>query len=128
MFFNDDMSIWILAFLLLAILALAGWRQGGIMASFSFVGILFGALLAGVLGKIFHPLLPHLGADDPLVAWALAPICGFVLVSIIFTSIGIKVSRQVEVRYKHKESELRNAMFLRVNTRLGILVGLLSGA
>jgi hypothetical protein len=128
MFFNDDMSIWILAFLLLAILALAGWRQGGIMAAFSFVGILFGALLAGVLGKIFHPLLPHLGADDPLMAWALAPICGFVLVSIIFTSIGVKVSRQVEVRYKHKESELRNAMYLRLNTRLGILVGLLSGA
>ena len=128
MFFNHGMSIWILAFLVLAILALAGWRQGGILAAISFVGILSGALLAVPLGKIFHPLLPHLGADDPLVAWALAPLCGFILVSIIFTSIGIKVSRQVEVFYKHKSSELRQAMFLRLNTRLGILVGLLSGA
>ena len=128
MFFNGGMSIWILALLILTILALAGWRQGGILAAFSFVGILVGALLAVPFGKIFHPLLPHLGAEDPLIAWALAPLCGFILVSIIFTSVGIKVSRQVEVRYKHKESELRNAMWLRLNTRLGIIVGLLNGA
>src|SRR5271155_368930 len=101
MFLNEGMSIWILAAALLAILALAGWRQGGIIASFSFVGVLFGALLAGLLGKIFHPLLPHLGADDPLMAWALAPLCGFILVSVILTSLGIKVSRQMEVRFKH---------------------------
>jgi hypothetical protein len=62
------------------------------------------------------------------MAWALAPLCGFILVSIIFTFVGIKVSRQVQVFYKHKSSELRQAMFLRLNTRLGILVGLLSGA
>ena len=128
MIFNQGMSIWILAFLVLAILALAGWRQGGIQAAFAFVGIFFGVFLAVPLGFIFHPILPHVGADDPLVAWALAPICGFILVSIIFTSIGIKVSRQVEVFYKHKASELRQAMFLRLNTRLGILVGLFSGA
>jgi hypothetical protein len=128
MFFNYGMSIWILAVLVLIILALAGWRQGGIMASFSFVGILFGALLAVPVGKIFHPLLPHLGAANPLVAWAMAPLCGFVLISIIFTVVGIKVSKQTEVRFKHKESELRNAMYLRLNVRLGIIVGLLNGA
>lgn len=128
MFFNEGMSIWILAALVLIILALAGWRQGGIQASFCFGGIVFGALLATLFGKLFHPLLPHLGAEDPLMAWALAPLCGFILVSIIFASIGVKVSRQVEVRFKHKESELRNAMWQRLNVRLGILIGLLNGA
>ncbi len=122
------MSIWILAVLLLAILALAGWRQGGILASFSFGGILFGALLATLIGKLFHPLLPHLGASSPITAWALAPLCGFILVSIIFTAVGFKVNRQVEVFYKHKAGELRHAMWKRLNTRLGIYVGLLNGA
>jgi hypothetical protein len=122
------MSIWILAALLLAILALAGWRQGGILASFSFGGILFGALLATLIGKIFHPLLPHVGASNPITAWALAPLCGFILVSIIFTAVGFKVNRQVEVFYKHKAGELRHAMWRRLNTRLGIYVGLLNGA
>ncbi len=122
------MSIWILAVLLLAILALAGWRQGGILASFSFGGIVLGALLASLVGKLFHPLLPHLGASDPLIAWAMAPICGFILVSIVFTAIGFKGHRQVEVFYKHKAGELRQAMWQRLNTRLGICVGLLNGA
>ncbi len=98
------------------------------MASFSFVGILFGALLATLVGKIFHLILPHLGASDPLIAWALSPICGFILVSIIFMLIGFKVHRQVEVFYKHKAGELRNAMWLRLNTRAGIYIGLLNGA
>jgi hypothetical protein len=128
MFFNEGMSIWILAMLLLAILALAGWRQGGILAAFTFGGILLGALLAGLVGKLLHPLLPHLGASDPLMAWALAPICGFILVSIVVTSFGFKVHREVEVYYKHKAGELRNAMWQRLNTRLGICVGVLNGA
>ncbi len=128
MIFNKDMSIWILAILLLALLALAGWRQGGILAAFSFGGIMLGAPLAVLVGKLFHPLLPHLGADNPITAWALAPLCGFILVNIVFTSFGIKVNREVESRFKHKESELRNAMWLRMNTRLGIMLGLLNGA
>jgi hypothetical protein len=128
MFFNNGMSIWILAVLVLGILALAGWRQGGIIAAFSFGGILFGTFLATLFGKLFHPLLPHLGASDPIMAWALAPLCGFILVSIVFTAIGIKVNRQVEVFYKHKAGELRQAMWTRLNTRLGICLGLLNGA
>jgi len=128
MIFNKAMSIWILAILVLTLLALAGWRQGGILAAFSFGGILLGALLAVPAGKLFHPLLPHLGADNPITAWALAPMCGFMLVNIVFTSFGIKVNREVGARFKHQASELRNAMWLRMNTRLGILVGLLNGA
>jgi Colicin V production protein len=128
MFLNVGMSIWILAVLLLAILALAGWRQGGILAAFTFGGILLGSLLAVLVGKLFHPLLPHLGASDPIMAWALAPLCGFILVSIVFTSFGFKVHREVEVYYKHNAGELRNAMWQRLNTRLGICVGLLNGA
>ena len=122
------MSIWILAIVLLALLALIGWQQGGVLAAFSFVGIVFGALLAGLAGKLFHPLLPHLGASDPIVAWIAAPICGFLLIEIIFTAIGFKVTRQVEVHYKHRASELQLGLWTRLNSRLGICVGILNGA
>ncbi len=122
------MSIWIIAVALLVFLALAGWGQGGIVAAFYFCGAILGALFGPMLGGIFHFLLPHLGVDDPLLTWLLAPICGFILVTVILTSIGMKISRQIEVRFKHKESELRHAMFQRLNTKLGILIGLMNGA
>ena len=62
------MTIWILAVLIMVSVALAGWRQGAIRAAFSFVGILVAALLAVPVGRIFQPLLPHLGAGNPVLA------------------------------------------------------------
>ena len=71
----ESCPIWICAILLvMAAAALAGWRQGGIRAAFIFVGILFAALLAGPVGRLIHPLLPHLGAANPITAWALSPV------------------------------------------------------
>jgi uncharacterized membrane protein required for colicin V production len=127
MIFNGGMTIWILAFLVLGASALAGWRQGAIRASFAFVGILFAALLASLIGKIFHPLLPHLGASNPLTAWALAPIVGFILVNIIFAVIAHPVHKRVEHYYKYDAGDLRLALFTRLNSRLGICLGLLNG-
>jgi hypothetical protein len=122
------MSIWILALLVMGAVTLAGWRQGGIRASIAFVGILFAWLLAGLAGKIFHPLLPHLGATNPILAWALAPLCGFILVSILFQIAAFNVHKKVDVHYKYKAGDLRLALWERLNARLGICVGLLNGA
>jgi len=128
MIFNDGMTIWILAILLMASVALAGWRQGAIRAGFAFVGIIFAALLAVPLGKLFHPLLPHLGAHNPITAWALAPVCGFILASIPLKVAGHWVHLRVEHFYKYKAGELRQALWTRLNVRLGICIGLMNGA
>ena len=122
------MTIWILAFLTLALAALAGWRQGAIRAAITFAGIFVAALLAVPLGKMFHPLLPHLGASNPLLAWALAPVAGFIFVSIIFAVVAFNVHRKVEVFYKYQAGDLRQARWSRLNSRLGICLGLLNGA
>ena len=122
------MSIWILAVLLLASGSLAGWRQGAIRAAFVFVSILFAALLAGPLGSLFHPLLPHLGASNPITAWALAPIAGFILGSIPLIVAGHYVHNRADHFYKYHAGELRKALWSRVNTRVGICIGLLNGA
>jgi uncharacterized membrane protein required for colicin V production len=128
MFFNGGMTIWILAVLLMASVSLAGWRQGAIRASFSFVGIFFAALLASPLGRLFHPLLPHLGASNPITAWALAPAVGFIVASIPLKVAAHFVHLRVEHFYKYNAGELRQSLYERLNTRLGICVGLMNGA
>ena len=122
------MTIWILAILLIAAVSVTGWRMGAIRASFSFVGILFALLLAVPVGKIFHWLLPHVGVSDPVMVWLLAPIFGFILVSIAFKVAAFKVHTKVDVYYRYKAGDLRQSLFKRLNTRLGICVGLLNGA
>ena len=122
------MTIWVFAFLLMAAVSLAGWRQGAIRAAFAFVGIIFAALLAVPLGKIFHPLLPHLGASNPVTAWALAPVFGFILASIPLKIVAHQVHRRVEHFYKYNAGDLRLALWGRLNARLGICIGLMNGA
>ena len=128
MIFNGGMTIWILAILLMASVSLAGWRQGAIRASFSFVGIIFAALLAVPLGKLLHPLLPHLGAGNPIMAWALAPVLGFIVGSIPLKVAAHYMHNRVEHFYKYNAGELRLALWERLNARLGICVGLMNGA
>jgi len=128
MIFNDGMSIWILAILVIAATALAGWRQGGIRAAIAFGGILFATLLCGLVGKLFHLLLPPLGFKNPLMIWALSPLFGFIVVSIIFSIIAFNVHKKVDVYYRYQAGDLRLALWERLNTRLGICVGILNGA
>ena len=122
------MTIWILAILCLAGAALAGWRQGAIRAAFSFVGILFAALLGPLVGKLFGYILPYLGVTSPVTSWAVAPICGFTLVLILFKVAAQNVHKKNETFYRYKAGDLRLTLWERLNTRLGICVGLLNGA
>jgi hypothetical protein len=128
MIFNDGMSIWILALVVIGLTALAGWRQGGIRAAIAFGGILFATLLCGLVGKLFHVLLPMMGFKNPLTVWALSPMFGFIVVSIIFSVIAFNVHRKVDVHYRYKAGDLRLALWERLNSRLGICVGILNGA
>ena len=127
MIFTVGMTIWILALVLLAAAIALGHKLGAINAAFTFVGIVFGGLLAGLAGKIFKPLLPHIGVQNPTLVWALAPVLGFLLVLILFKMAGFFVHRKVEVYYKYKAGDLRLALWERMNARLGACVGTLNG-
>jgi uncharacterized membrane protein len=127
MIFNDGMTIWILAILGLALAALAGWRQGGIRAAISLGGILLAALLAVPVGKLFALVLPFLGVTNPITLWAVAPICGFALVLALVKVGAQNVHKKIEVFYRYKAGDLRLTLWERVNSRLGICVGLLNG-
>jgi hypothetical protein len=127
MIFNGVMTIWILAILVIAATALAGWRQGGIRASIAFAGILVATLLCGLIGKLFHLLLPVMGVANPVTVWALSPVCGFITISIIFSVIAFNVHRKVDHYYHYDAGDLRLALWERLNARLGICVGILNG-
>jgi hypothetical protein len=122
------MTIWILAVLLVASGVGMGLRQGAIRASFSFLGIVFAALLAVPIGGIFKPLMPHLGVSNPTLIWLVTPVEGFVLVLALSKSAGFFVNRKVDVHYKYYAGDLRLALWERMNSRLGGCVGVLNGA
>jgi hypothetical protein len=128
MIFTLGMTIWILALLLLASSIALGHKLGAIRASFSFVGIVFAASLAVLIGKLLKPLLPHVGIHNTTLIWMIAPIEAFVLVLILFKVAGFFVHRKVNVYYKYKAGDLRLALWERLNTRLGACVGALNGA
>lgn len=128
MIFNGGMTIWILALVLMASAAGLGYRQGAIRAAFAFVGIWAGILLAVPIGHLIQQLLSRAGVGNPLLAWALSPLSGFVLVSIVFTIAAALVHRKVSVFYKYRTGDLQLALWERLNARLGLCLGLANGA
>ena len=120
--------IWILVLLLLAAGVGLGLRLGAICAAFSFVAIILATLFANLVGKMVHPLLPHLGVTDPIKLWAIPPIVGCLIVYILIMAGGIEVSRRVGVYYKYKAGDLRLALYERLNMRVGACLGVLTGA
>jgi hypothetical protein len=121
------MFIWILALLLFAACIALGHKLGAINAAFTFVGILFAALLAAPLGGLVKHLLAHTGIHNETMAWAIAPIVTFFIILSVFKAAGFFVHRKVEVYYKYQAGDLRLALWERLNARLGACIGTLNG-
>jgi hypothetical protein len=121
------MTIWIVALLLLASGILMGLKQGAVHAALSFAGIIFAALLAVPVGKLFKPLLPHVGIHDETLIWMIAPVVAFALVLVFFKVAGFVVHRKVNVHYKYYAGDLRLSLWERMNSRIGGCVGVLNG-
>lgn len=122
------MTIWLLALLLLACSAAAGYRQGAIRASISFFGIIFSALLCVPLGHLIAPAFKFVGVVNPILQWVLPPFVVFVVLLTLFKMGGFMAHQKVDVYYKYKAGDLRLALWERLNARLGACVALLNGA
>ena len=121
------MTIWILALVFLGASAGLNLRLGVIRATFSFVGILVAMLFAGSLGRLLKPLLLHIKIENPTLIWLLAPFAGFVIILILFKIAGFFIQWKVDLFYKYKAGDLRLALWRRLNSRLGLCVGLFNG-
>jgi uncharacterized membrane protein required for colicin V production len=121
------MTIWILVSVMMLSLAALGYRQGAIRVSFSLIGIIVSALLAGPFAKYVQPMLPHVGIHDPTVIWLISPLIVFWVLLIPFKSVGFFVHRKVEVYFKYKEDGIQLIRWNRLNARLGLGLGLVNG-
>lgn len=122
------MTIWILAFVLLASLAGLGYRQGAIRVAFSLIGILTALLLAGPLSPLVKPVLPVFGLKHPVLLWLLPPFVVFLLVLSAFKVGALAAHRKVDVYFKYRAGDLRLALWNRLHARLGLCLGLVNGA
>jgi len=118
------MTIWILALVLLGSLGVVGFNMGVIRVGFSLLGLIVGALLAFPLGHLLNPIITIFGMKNPFFIWVTGPFIMFVIVLAIFKIAGIFVHKKVDVYYKYKAGDLRMGLWNRLNTRLGLCVGL----
>jgi hypothetical protein len=121
------MTIWILALLLFACLAGIGYQQGAIRVAISFIGIIGAALLAGPLARLAKPAVSAVGVANPVLLWLLPPLIVFLIVLSLVKALGLLVHRKVNVHYRHQAGDLRLALWERLNSRLGLCLGLLNG-
>src|ERR1700688_4678373 len=101
------MIIWILAFVLFACSALAGFTLGVIRATFSLVGLFLGAMLAVPRGHFLNSPLGLVGVKNPVLLWFLGPVLVYVVILIAFKIGGFAVHRKVDVYFKYKAGDLR---------------------
>jgi uncharacterized membrane protein required for colicin V production len=121
------MTIWILVWVMMLSMAAIGYRQGAIRESFSLIGIIVSALLAGPLAKYAKPIVLHLGIHDPTLIWLVSPLIVFLALLIPFKSVGFFVHRKVEIYFKYKEEGIQLIRWSRLNARLGLGLGLING-
>lgn len=125
------MTIWILALVLMGLLAAIGYNQGAIRVTASLFGLIVASWLAMPLSKLTTPVVKSLcgmfSVQNPLLLWVLAPVLAFIVVLTLFKVAGLAAHKQVEVFFKYKAGELRLALWERMNQRLGLCLGLING-
>src|SRR5579883_2738811 len=118
------MIIWLLALILFGCLAYAGFAMGAIRAAASLIGLIVAGLLAPHLGRIFYHVLSALTVKNPFLLWVLGPFIAFIIILAVFKIAGHVIHRKVDVYYKYKAGDLRMGLFNRLNSRVGIAVGI----
>lgn len=121
------MFIWMIALVVAASVAIVGFYQGALRASFSFVGLLLAAMLASPLGSLLKSIVPIFGVKNPVTIAFVAPVLAFVLVLVLFKLAAVAAHKKVEAWYKYKGSDTERMLWERMNARLGIPMGLANG-
>ena len=121
------MIAWIVAILIVGLVAVVGYYQGALRAALSFIGLILGAMLAMPLSGITGWILELVGVKHPVTLAFLAPILAWILVLAVFKVVANTVHRKVDTYYKYKASDTRRGLWERLNQRLGICVGIANG-
>jgi hypothetical protein len=121
------MFIWLIALAVMASVAIVGYYQGALRATFSFVGLLFAAMLASPIGSLLKSIVPIFGVKNPVTIAFVAPVLAFVIVLVLFKLAALATHKKVEAWYKYKGSDTQRMLWERMNARVGIPMGLANG-
>lgn len=121
------MILWSIALFTVICVGIVGYYQGALRATFSLLGLLLAALLAGPLGSVLGPLLAIFGVKNPVMIAFLAPVVGFLLILVAFKLGAMAVHKKVDTYYKYKTSDTQRLLFERMNARVGASVGVANG-
>lgn len=121
------MILWIVALLVFLSLGTAGFYQGAVRVGCSFLGLLVATALAMPLSAVVKPLLKIFGLEHPVPLGLIAPFVAFVVVVIAFKAASVGLHRKVDGYYKYKASDTVRLLFERLNSRLGLCLGLCNG-
>jgi Colicin V production protein len=121
------MILWLIALAIVASVAVVGYYQGALRAAFSFVGLLLAASLATSVGGLLAGLLPIFGVKNPVAIAFLSPAIAFILILVAFKLGAFAVHKKVDTWYKYKASDTQRLLFERMNSRVGIGLGLANG-
>lgn len=122
--YSRRMYVLIAALVLCALFGATGLRAGAIRGIISLAGIIVGGMLALPLGPSVAPLVTMAGLTHPLWAFVLPPVVIFVGFQILFAIIAMVVHNRVEWFYKYHRDEEQYSRWFRLNSRLGICLGL----
>src|SRR5437867_3367961 len=121
------MILWILAVVFMGVVGLVGYYQGAIRAAFSMVGLLVAGSVAKPLGHLIEPLVAMTGLKQPVILSFVGPSIAFLIILVIFKAVAVAVHKKIEAYYKYADSETKRQLFERLNTRLGVAVGVVNG-
>ncbi len=122
------MILWLVALVILALLALIGYYSGAIRVGVSLIGLFVAALLAMPLSPVIKPLMPVFGLKHPVWKEIVPPLIVFLVILIVFKIVAAAVHRKVDVFYKYKRDDKSRFKWERLNRRLGACLGALNGA
>src|SRR5947209_17719052 len=118
------MILWMFALCRMAVSALIGYYQGAVRVGFSLIGLLVAALLAMPLSGLMKPILGIFGMTHPILLSFVAPAVAYLLVLTIFKIGAVAAHKKIDAYYKYKGSDTKRSLFERVNSKLGICLGL----
>src|ERR1051326_1599588 len=122
------MTIWIMAALLLALFGALGYAKGAIRMIFPLAGLGLGVMLAVPLGPTVRSLVPLVGLKNPVWSILLPPVIVFFLIALVFIIVGFIVHWRVNLYYKYRTDDYHRLSWERLNKRLGVSIGLVTGA
>lgn len=122
------MLIWILAIVLVALLAFAGFLQGAIRTAICLVGVAAGLLFARPFGRVLEGIVPFIGFKNPVWPPFVAPVIAFVIVALFFLGLAALVHFVIAKHYKNKTDEYTFGRWDRLNRRCGAALGAALGA